>query len=137
MAVSSFLVLAEEVCTTQRLDRMAGRILQQGDVLSLVEKAQAAVDEDEAKRLARKAVSKRGLDLQDFLGAMRQMQSVHCSPNQGMGRKARREFRRALWLKQTRLGERVGSHAIRGDDRGASQTRPQARATRSDKQHAR
>jgi len=57
-------------------DRMAGRILQQGDVLSLVEKAQAAVDEDEAKRLAKKAVSKRGLDLQDFLGAMRQMQKL-------------------------------------------------------------
>ena len=57
-------------------DRMAGRILQQGDVLSLVERAQAAVDEDEARRLAKKAVSKRGLDLQDFLGAMRQMQKL-------------------------------------------------------------
>src|ERR1043166_9003140 len=57
-------------------DRMAGRILQQGDVLSLVEKAQTAVDEDEAKRLAKKAVSKKGLDLQDFLGAMRQMQKL-------------------------------------------------------------
>ena len=45
-------------------------------MLSLVEKAQAAVDEDEAKRLAKKAVSKRGLDLQDFLGAMRQMQKL-------------------------------------------------------------
>jgi signal recognition particle subunit SRP54 len=57
-------------------DRMAGRILQQGDVLSLVEKAQAAVDEGEAKRLAKKAVSRKGLDLQDFLGAMRQMQKL-------------------------------------------------------------
>src|ERR1700741_3212657 len=34
-------------------DRMAGRILQQGDVLSLVEKAQGAVDEKEAERLAK------------------------------------------------------------------------------------
>jgi signal recognition particle subunit SRP54 len=57
-------------------ERMAGRILQQGDVLTLVEKAQSAVDEKEAERLARKAVSKRGLDLQDFLGAMRQMQKL-------------------------------------------------------------
>ena len=57
-------------------ERMAGRILQQGDVLTLVEKAQAAVDEKEAERLARKAVSKRGLDLQDFLTAMRQMQKL-------------------------------------------------------------
>ncbi len=57
-------------------DRMAGRILQQGDVLSLVEKAQQTVDEDEAKKLARKAGSKRGLDLEDFLVAMRQMQKM-------------------------------------------------------------
>ncbi len=54
-------------------DRMAGRILQQGDVLSLVEKAQQNVDEEEAKKLARKATSKKGLDLEDFLTAMRQM----------------------------------------------------------------
>ncbi|HKO15095.1 MAG TPA: signal recognition particle receptor subunit alpha, partial [Gemmatimonadaceae bacterium] len=32
-------------------DRMAGRILQQGDVVTLVEKAQQAIDADEAKRL--------------------------------------------------------------------------------------
>ncbi len=57
-------------------DRMAGRILQQGDVLSLVEKAQEQVDEVEAKRLARKAGSKKGLDLEDFLAAMRQMQKL-------------------------------------------------------------
>jgi signal recognition particle subunit SRP54 len=57
-------------------DRMAGRILQQGDVLTLVEKAQANVDEDEAKKLAKKAVSKKGLDLQDFLSAMKQMQKL-------------------------------------------------------------
>ena len=57
-------------------DRMAGRILQQGDILSLVEKAQATVDEKEAERLAKKVKSKKGLDLQDFLGAMRQMQKM-------------------------------------------------------------
>jgi len=57
-------------------ERLAGRILQQGDVLTLVEKAQASVDEDEAKALARKAGSKKGLDLQDFLVAMKQMQKL-------------------------------------------------------------
>jgi signal recognition particle subunit SRP54 len=57
-------------------DRMAGRILQQGDVLSLVERAQENVDEEEAKKLARKAGSKKGLDLTDFLTAMRQMQKL-------------------------------------------------------------
>ena len=57
-------------------DRMAGRILQQGDILSLVEKAQATVDEKEAERLARKAGTKKGLDLDDFLASMRQMQKL-------------------------------------------------------------
>lgn len=57
-------------------DRMAGRILQQGDILSLVEKAQEAVDEKEAERLARKAGTKKGLDLEDFLASMRQMQKL-------------------------------------------------------------
>jgi len=57
-------------------DRMAGRILQQGDVLSLVEKAQGAIDEKEAERLARKAGTKKGLDFEDFLASMRQMQKL-------------------------------------------------------------
>jgi signal recognition particle subunit SRP54 len=57
-------------------DRLAGRILQQGDILSLVEKAQTAVDEKEAERLAKKVTSKKGLDLTDFLGAMKQMQKM-------------------------------------------------------------
>jgi len=54
-------------------ERMAGRILQQGDILSLVEKAQAAVNEEDAKRLAKKAISRKGLDFQDFLSALKQM----------------------------------------------------------------
>jgi len=57
-------------------ERMAGRILQQGDILSLVEKAQANVDAKEAERVAKKATSRKGLDLQDFLTAMRQMQKM-------------------------------------------------------------
>ena len=57
-------------------DRLAGRILQQGDILSLVEKAQGAVDEKEAERLTKKVQSKKSLDLQDFLGAMKQMQKM-------------------------------------------------------------
>jgi len=57
-------------------ERMASRILQQGDVLTLVEKAQSALDEEESGRLAKKALSKRGMDLEDFLTAMRQMQKL-------------------------------------------------------------
>jgi len=55
--------------------RMAGRILGQGDVVALVERA-AAVDGEEAKRLERKARSKKGMDLEDFLVALRQMQQM-------------------------------------------------------------
>ena len=43
--------------------RLAGRILQQGDILSPVEKAQSTVDEKEAERLAKKVQSKKGMDL--------------------------------------------------------------------------
>jgi len=56
-------------------DRMAGRILQQGDVLSLVEKAQVAFDADEAKKLEKK-VRKEGMDLGDFLTAMKQIERL-------------------------------------------------------------
>ena len=56
-------------------DRMAGRILQQGDILTLVEKAQGLVNEEEAKRLEKK-MRKEGMDLEDFLTAMKQMQRL-------------------------------------------------------------
>ena len=56
-------------------DRMAGRILQMGDVLTLVEKAQSAFDTDASKKLEKK-VRKEGMDLEDFLTAMRQMQKL-------------------------------------------------------------
>jgi signal recognition particle subunit SRP54 len=57
-------------------ERLAGRILQQGDVVALVEKAQQAVDAREAERLAKKAASRKGLDLEDFLAALRQMRKL-------------------------------------------------------------
>ena len=56
-------------------DRMAGRILQQGDIVSLVEKAQGSIDEAESKRLEKK-VRKEGMDLNDFLSAMKQIQKL-------------------------------------------------------------
>jgi signal recognition particle subunit SRP54 len=56
--------------------RLAGRILGQGDVVALVEKAAAAIDADQAKRLAQKARSQQGMDLADFLVALRQMQAM-------------------------------------------------------------
>ena len=56
-------------------DRMAGRILQQGDVLTLVEKAQEVFDNDQARKLEKK-VRKEGMDLDDFLQAMKQVQKL-------------------------------------------------------------
>ena len=56
-------------------ERMAGRILQQGDIVSLVEKAQTAFDAEEAKRLEKK-VRKEGMDLTDFLAAMKQIERL-------------------------------------------------------------
>jgi signal recognition particle subunit SRP54 len=56
--------------------RMAGRILGQGDVVALVEKAAATMNADAAKRMEQKARSKRGMDLADFLVALKQMQAM-------------------------------------------------------------
>ncbi|MGE5144557.1 MAG: signal recognition particle protein [Acidobacteriota bacterium] len=56
--------------------RMAGRILGQGDVVALVEKAAATIDRAAAEQLEKKARSKQGMDLQDFLVALKQAQQM-------------------------------------------------------------
>jgi signal recognition particle subunit SRP54 len=56
--------------------RMAGRILQRGDVVGLVERAQETIEAEDAERLAKKATSKKGMDLEDFLTAMQQLQRM-------------------------------------------------------------
>ena len=56
--------------------QVAGRILGRGDVVALVEKAAATMDAETAQRLERKARSKRGMDLADFLVALKQMQAM-------------------------------------------------------------
>ena len=53
-------------------ERMASRILGMGDVLSLIEKAEAAFDEEQAQEFERKLRSKQ-FDLQDFLEQVRQV----------------------------------------------------------------
>jgi signal recognition particle subunit SRP54 len=70
--------IGEQVDAFEPFDpvRMAGRILGQGDVVALVEKAAATIDADAAKRLEQKARSKRGMDLADFLVALKQMQAM-------------------------------------------------------------
>jgi signal recognition particle subunit SRP54 len=57
-------------------DRMAGRILQKGDVLSLVEQAERSVDQEAARKLEKKVMGSGRFDLEDFLAALRQIQSL-------------------------------------------------------------
>src|SRR5215831_2043531 len=56
-------------------DRLAARILGMGDVLSLVEKAQAVVDQDQAAELAKKIRSER-FTLEDFAQQLKQLRSM-------------------------------------------------------------
>ncbi len=56
-------------------DRIAGRILGMGDVLSLVEQAQEHFDADEAARVEKKMASGK-FDLDDFLGHLRKMKKM-------------------------------------------------------------
>jgi signal recognition particle subunit SRP54 len=56
-------------------DRMASRILGMGDVISLVERAQQAFDEDEAKKLNKK-MRENSFDLNDFLSQLQQIKKM-------------------------------------------------------------
>jgi signal recognition particle subunit SRP54 len=56
-------------------DRMASRILGMGDVLSLIEKAGEAIDEDKAKEMTKK-LKKAQFDFEDYLESMQQMKKL-------------------------------------------------------------
>ncbi|MDP8241369.1 MAG: signal recognition particle protein [Candidatus Hatepunaea meridiana] len=56
-------------------DRMAGRILGMGDIVSLVEKAQSTVDAEQAAKLAQK-VAKQELTLEDFREQLIQLKNM-------------------------------------------------------------
>lgn len=56
-------------------ERLAGRILQMGDVIGLVERAQA-MDQEEQAKLEQKVLGKGKFTLEDFLTAMRQVQKM-------------------------------------------------------------
>jgi signal recognition particle subunit SRP54 len=56
-------------------DRIAGRILGMGDMLSLIEKAQQEIDEEKAKRMEQK-LRKQQFDLEDFLDQLRQIKKM-------------------------------------------------------------
>lgn len=56
-------------------DRMASRILGMADVLTLIEKAEAEIDEEKAVEMARK-IKKAEFDFNDFLDQMQQMKKM-------------------------------------------------------------
>lgn len=83
-----------------RPERIAGRMLAMGDVLTLVEKAEQSLDHATAERLARKATTKKGMDLADFLDALREMQKLGPLESllgmlPGMGREAMKAVKAA------------------------------------------
>lgn len=57
-------------------DRLAGRILGMGDVLSLIEDIESKVDRAQAEKLASKLKKGDGFDLTDFLDQLKQMRSM-------------------------------------------------------------
>ena len=56
-------------------DRMASRILGMGDVLTLIEKAQAEIDEDQARKMEQK-IKKAEFGFDDYLESMNQMKKM-------------------------------------------------------------
>lgn len=72
-------------------DRMASRILGMGDVLTLIEKAEAEIDEEKAKEMSRK-LKKAQFDFEDYLESISQMKKMgglgnfmSMLPGMGMG----------------------------------------------------
>lgn len=57
-------------------DRIASRILDMGDIVSLVETAQQNIDREEAEKLAKKMRKGKGFDLEDFLAQLQQMKKM-------------------------------------------------------------
>ncbi|MGE0109301.1 MAG: signal recognition particle protein [Bdellovibrionales bacterium] len=57
-------------------DRLASRILDMGDVVSLVEKASAVIKQGEAEEMAKKFMSGKDFDFEDMLKQMQQMRKM-------------------------------------------------------------
>ncbi|WP_270374192.1 signal recognition particle protein [Marinicauda sp. Alg238-R41] len=72
-----FLGTSEKIDGLDAFDakRLAGRILGRGDIVSLVEKASADVDQDKAEKLARK-MAKGKFDLEDMRDQLKQLQKM-------------------------------------------------------------
>ncbi len=55
---------------------MAGRILQMGDIVGLVERAQQTIDEETTRRFEKKVLGRGNFDLEDFLQSLKQIQRM-------------------------------------------------------------
>ena len=111
-------------------DRMASRILDMGDVLSLIEQAEKAFDADEAEKMAGKLASGEDFTLEDFLVQMqslRQMGSMKkmlgMLPGMGQMREAIDNFderevdRVEAIVRSMTPGERVSPKILNGSRR--------------------
>ena len=56
-------------------DRMTSRILGMGDILTMIEKAQESIDEEQSKKMVQK-MKKNQFDFEDYLESMRQMKKM-------------------------------------------------------------
>ena len=56
-------------------DRMASRIIGMGDILTMIEKAQESIDEEQSKKMVQK-MKKNQFDFEDYLESMRQMKKM-------------------------------------------------------------
>jgi signal recognition particle subunit SRP54 len=65
-----------EDLTAFEAQRMAGRILQMGDIVGLVERAQQTIDLEETKRIEEKILGRGEFDLEDFLQSVQQLQKM-------------------------------------------------------------
>ena len=99
-------------------DRMASRILGMGDVLTLIEKAEATFDAEEAEKATEK-LRKGQFTLEDFLDQMRQMRKM--GPLQNVDRDApgRPEGAEERRGRRGRAGPGRGDHLL-DDRRGAA-----------------
>ena len=77
-------------------DRMASRILDMGDILTLIEQAEKSWDKDEAARMAKKFADQEDFTLEDFLAQMQQIRKMGSMKKMLMMMPGAQNFRQQL-----------------------------------------
>ncbi len=95
-------------------DRMASRILGMGDILSLIEKAEAQMDEEKAMELSRK-MKKAEFDFNDYLDSMQQVKNMggigsilSALPGMGMGGMNAKAMKGMESIDEDEIGKNMG-----------------------------